>query len=223
MSITEKENLLFERWKKKREGFVSDGIVDEGAYNSSKIKIVFILKEVNDPDGGDWDLREFVREGARRQTWDNITRWVYGIKNLDREINWSELSEISSDRKKDMLRSICAINLKKTPGGHTSNNDELWHIAVEEDKYYLSEQLSLYDGADIIICCGSITEYIIHSINIDFLRDPKWKMTSRGVWFHEYKNGKFIISFSHPEARIKSNLLYYGLIDAVKEILAGND
>ena len=33
--------------------------------------------------GEDWDLREFLREGGRKQTWDNVTRWVIGINHLE--------------------------------------------------------------------------------------------------------------------------------------------
>ena len=49
---------------------------------ASSPSIVFILKEVNDPDGGGWDLRQFLRNnGDRPQTWNNVARWVHGIRN----------------------------------------------------------------------------------------------------------------------------------------------
>ena len=43
-------------------------------------------------------------------------------------------------------------------------------------------------------------------------------MTSRGIWYVRDEE-KIIISYSHPEARTKDCLLYYGLVDAVKEIV----
>ena len=42
--------------------------------------------------------------------------------------------------------------------------------------------------------------------------------TTRGVQYYEYEKGKFFIKYAHPEARVADNLLYYGLIDAVKEL-----
>lgn len=48
----------------------------------SDLKLMIILKEVNDRHGGGWDLRKFLRDGARDQTWNNITRWVRGIGTL---------------------------------------------------------------------------------------------------------------------------------------------
>ena len=49
-------------------------------------------------------------------------------------------------------------------------------------------------------------------------REVDWKMTSRGIWY--FRDGKsVVISFSHPEARVKDAYLFYALTDAVKEIM----
>lgn len=221
MGITEKENELFEEWAKDRKDLVKDGVMDEKSYEDTDIKILFVMKEVNDPGGGKWDLKKFIRDGALRQTWDNITRWVKGIRNLDKNLNWEkELATITPEQRKEILKSICVMNLKKSPGGYITDNDLLAKIATE-DKEYLKKQFSLYNP-DIIICCGSSTNYIFNSL-IDFAKKLDWKMTSRGILFHEFSPDKYLISFAHPEARIQDCLLYYGLIDAVKEIrgLAG--
>ncbi|WP_069648988.1 hypothetical protein [Caloranaerobacter ferrireducens] len=209
--ITNNENKLFKLWSQNRPGFVSDGVVCEDSYISAKIKIVYILKEVNDIDGGNWDLREFVRNGARANTWNNITRWTLGIINIDKELCWDEIENITIEQRKKYLKSICVINLKKTPGNYVCNEDELCRIA-KEDKLYLKKQISLYDP-DLIICCG--TSDIYHSI---FNEPVEWKRTNRGIWYYEYKKDKYLISYLHPEARVRDNLLFYGLIDAIKEI-----
>ena len=115
MSISEQENTLFKEWSNKRDHFVTDGVVSEEDYKTSQIKLCFVLKEVNDPgpDGGGWDLREFIRDGARPQTWDNLTRWIIGIRGIDSDIKWSELENIEESDRKQTLLSICAMNLKK--------------------------------------------------------------------------------------------------------------
>lgn len=213
MKIHEKENLLFSKWAKERTGFVADGVIDEDEYLNSRVKIMFVLKEVNDSGGGNWDLREFVREGARQQTWDLITRWVYGIRNLDKEINWSSIENITIGQRKDVLKSICAINLKKSPGGHTTNAEDFYKVALN-DKQYINEQVKLYDP-DLIICCG--TGELFSDLVFEKLQN--WRVTSRGIWYHEFSTNKFLIAYSHPEARVQKCLLYYGLIDALKEIL----
>ena len=213
MNIKESEEELFAEWSAKRPGFVSDGVVDEESYIHSNPRLVFVLKEVNDPGGGGWDLRQFVRDGGRAQTWNNVTRWVEGIRRLPEEIPWSELAEISEEKRHQVLKSIVAVNLKKSPGGHTSNASDVSGVA-DEDKVFLDRQFSLYDP-DIIICCG--TSDTFHWL-VPLCEKPEWKSTQRGVSYHEYKTNKFIIAYSHPEARCASPLLYYGLVDAVREI-----
>ena len=52
MDIREKEEALFGDWRVGLPSFVTDGAVDPGAYLSSWPKILFLLKEVNDKNGG---------------------------------------------------------------------------------------------------------------------------------------------------------------------------
>lgn len=216
ISITQQEESLFSEWREKRPDFVADGVVDEQAYLSKSPKLLFVLKEVNDPDGGEWDLREFLRKGGRPQTWNNITRWVEGIRGLSIDLPWAGLEQVDEERRCNAVRSIAAINLKKSPGGHTSNVEALATIATE-DKVFLNRQFSLY-APDIVICCGSSTSDVFHWL-VDFKNVPDWKTTRRGVQYHEFMPGKHIIRYAHPGARVADNLLYYGLVDAIREIL----
>ncbi len=214
MSITEKEEKLFKLWEAGRKDFVRDGVILENDYSDSFPKIAFILKEVNDPGGGGWDLREFVAEGGRAQTWNNIARWVHGIKNRNNIPNWGFYSEISEDFRKEILKGICVINLKKSPGTHITNMRTL-ESAAESDKEYIRRQYALYEP-DLTICCGTgdlFKKVVGHG-------DKKWRQTKRGIWWYERDVGKYVVSFAHPEARVCSPLLIYGLLDAVNEILA---
>lgn len=115
MSIKDEENSLFGEWKGNREGFVSDGVISEKDYLNSDIKICVVLKEVNDFGGGGWDLREFIADGARSQTWNNVVRWINGIRNIERDISWNEFEDIKKEDRQSSLKSICAMNLKKSP------------------------------------------------------------------------------------------------------------
>jgi hypothetical protein len=214
MSISDLEEHLFSQWKGNREGFVRDGVVSERDYLESNPRIAFILKEVNDPDGGGWDLREFIAEGGRSQTWDNITRWVHGIRNRRSIPNWEFYSQITNEFRIEILKSICAINLKKSPGAHTTDNASLNAVA-NEDKAYIQRQYEIYDP-DLTICggTGDLFKWVVG-------HDPKeWKTTSRGIWWYERDTNKYVISFSHPEARVHNPLLVYGLLDAINEIYA---
>lgn len=213
--IEKQEEKIFREWSQVRKSFCPDGVIDEQTYLESNPKLLFLMKEVNGKKGESLDLKEFIRNGARTQTWDNIARWVYGIRHLDREIEWSELEKINSPEKRVAnLRSICVINLKKSSGANVTDNNDLYNIA-NEDKAFFTRQFDLYEP-DLIIACGSaVTNTFLGIMGID---DPKWLQTIRGIWYFRLNDKTTFISYSHPEARIQDSLLYYGLIDAVKEI-----
>ncbi|MDO6818909.1 hypothetical protein [Zobellia sp. 1_MG-2023] len=113
------------------------------------------------------------------------------------------------------------MNIKKTPGGHTTNVKAL----VKDSslgKTFLERQFRLYfDNAhlkpDCIIACGTQTSRIFQNL-VPFLKNENWGQTTRGVYYNEYEKGKFFIEYAHPEARVADNILYYGLIDAVREL-----
>lgn len=210
----QKEKELFDLWRSQCTGFVADGIVNCTEYEASKYKILYLMKEVN--GGSNWDLREFLRKGGRARTWNNVARWTQGILNSDQEFKWAELSENNEARRQEYLNKICVVNIKKTSGKNTANHKELIKAAIANQEM-LRTQISIYQ-ADIIICCGTEGYYLNHI----FQGDADWQQTSRGIWFgvskDERNNNRIILSFSHPEARVKDCFLYYGIIDAIKEI-----
>ena len=216
MKIEQLEEKLFCKWAHRCPDLVRDGVAHEDTYLASEPRILLVMKEVNDPGGGGWDLREFMREGGRGTTWNNVTRWVKGIRNLERDISWSELEEITEPQRIKALRSIAVMNLKKSPGGHTTKTDILAKGAWD-DRDLLTEQFLLYD-ADLAICCGSIVGDLFDDV-VEVCEHRDWKSTSRGIWYRESRSQKYVVAYSHPQARVSPNLLYYGLVDAVREIL----
>lgn len=221
--LIEQEAALFKEWEKSVPGFSRDGIVDEEQYRKSKPKVMLILKEVNNKDGKAVDLKAFLREGARkrRPTWDNVARWLYGIRHLDQNISWKELSERENLNlwRKDLLPTLCVMNLKKSPGRHTTNKKELASSA-EQDKRYLNQQFELYfqhevTRPDLIIACGTGSTF---TKLIDIPNKEELRHTSRGVPFFRYDETGILIKYVHPEARVPDHFIYYTLIDAIKEV-----
>lgn len=214
MSIQEKEKIIFDKLKRENPTIVEDGVVDEKQYLESKFKIVYVMKEVN--GGSGWNLRDFLFEGGRSQTWDNIARWTEGIFNLQEDFSWKYLTENNEIRRKTYLRKIGTINLKKTPGKHTSNHKEI-SIAATENREIIKQQIELYNP-EIIICCGTSSDFIkcyLESNNVN------WSMTRRGVEYIRNEN-QIIVSFAHPEARVRDAYLYYPLVDAIREIVGSS-
>lgn len=215
MTIKEKEDNLFDRWKIKYNNlnkFVEDGIIDENEYKEPKI--IFIFKEVNDPKKGGWDLREYLQNGGRSQTWDNVSRWAHGIRtNKGSLLDWTKYySEIDNDFRKNELKHIGVINLKKSPGTYVTNDITLVN-AAHEDKLLIQEQYELYDPNWTI--CGGTGDLFKEVAGYN---EKSWNMTKRGIRWFERTNNKYVISYVHPEARVHRPLIIYGLLDAIKEI-----
>ncbi len=216
MNISKKENDLFERWKEKRTPFKSDGVVNPEKFDS---KIVYILKEVNDKNNKEGDLRVYLKKGGQPKTWNNIAIWTFGIINEDKEYNWIELKSRLKEKefRKEMLQKICAFNIKKVPGLGTSNQNIIKKFG-EEDSDYLKDQFELYKDCNLFICCGTPIASIIrkHVLKGSF---KSWTLTSRGISYKEFEPKRFIVSYSHPEARVDNSILYYGLVDGIKEMI----
>lgn len=204
---------------------VRDGVVSEQDYNSpAKKKIVFILKDVNSPDGGGWDLRKLLLEGEISYTWSTVARWVHGINNLDQELDWKvNYAKADQGYRQKQLKSICVMNLKKTIGKGNANEKEIHDFALQEkNQKLLVDQYTLYNP-DFTICGG--TGYLFRKVMEEYIEEKsvsgstQWETTPRGIEYLEAPKGKYIISFSHPEARIHKPLVVYGLLDAIKSIL----
>lgn len=212
MDIKEKE--IFEKLRKIDPSIVEDGIVSEEEYLDSKYKIVYIMKEVN--GGSGWNLKDFLYNGGRSQTWDNVARWTEGLLNINQEYNWSYLEENNEKRRKYYLKKIGVINLKKTPGHHTSEYKKI-SKAASENRNLIKKQVDMYNP-DIIICCGTADDFVKNYLESKLVN---WKMTKRGIQYIKCNN-KIIVSFAHPEARIRDAYLYYALIDGAREILVNS-
>lgn len=212
-TIREQEEALFSEWERERSYLVRDGVVDEQSYVSSTSRVLLVLKEVNDENGGGWDLREYLRKGARWQTWNTVTRWIKGIQQLERDVPWSELGSPDEKMRQEYLRTLCVMNLKKSPGGASADHQEVRAVA-RDGRRFLNRQFALYDP-DIVICGG--TSDIFIEI-IDFDKKPGWRLSTRGLRYWEFAPDKYLLRYYHPQVRYPAPFLYYGLLDAIREV-----
>lgn len=218
--MKKQEKELFARWKKegKRNKFIPDGIIDEQSYLNSQLKVLYILKEVN--GGENWDLAKFLEEGGRAKTWNNVTRWQHGITNIEKEIRWGDIAAISKETRRNQLKNIAVINLKKEPGKAKAIAKHILTYAIEDIKY-LKEQIQIY-SPDIIICCG--TGEIVKELEL-IEKFDKWDNSKHGeplIKFYRTKNqtkSQLIINYYHPAYYGKSTKeLFYPLYKTIKDI-----
>ena len=85
MEQTKNLDQLFEEWSGAVDNLSRDGIVNEGRYDNSHPKTLFVRKE---PNQHERDLRLDAEDAAKKiadrktcgfATWDNLARWSYGI------------------------------------------------------------------------------------------------------------------------------------------------
>lgn len=117
------------------------------------------------------------------------------------------------DFRKKYLQTICVVNVKKSSGSYVADPGMIKE-AAQRDANLLRRQLGIY-RPQVLVLCGTEHSYF-EKIAIN--RHPERMMTKRGIWYVKEPTGRLVISYSHPEARTKDCLLYYGLIDAYKEI-----
>lgn len=219
--------------------FVEDGIVNEKIWSKTFPKIVYVLKETNEHNSCLTKLLnepfltiddKIITDESRRikdlrPTWFNIARWTYGQTNKfksNKKIYWKKLNSNDDWYKKgwlDELKKTAIINIKKTPGKAVSNYEELTNAVTDYGRQTWN-QINYYKP-NIVIFCG-----VSSIFNKYFLKEKKiikkndWKQTKTGYWYFRLEKPKCVyIQFWHPNAHFPNNMMFYSLLDIVKETI----
>ncbi len=204
MGIAEKEERLFKDWEKLRKPFVRDGVVCEDAYQASKLKTAFVLKEYANETDGTYDLRKEELKASKYQTWSKVAKILRGIRMMD-----------LSPRKQEefpceMHPSICAFNLDKI-GGHSGTDMVRLALIAMKDRKFIQRQFAIYDP-DLTFCAGTfdIFRYAVGH------EDIEEKETMQGVPWYERSSNKYVVGINHTADRNRQPV--EDVINAVKEI-----
>ena len=221
------------------DNIVTDGIVNPDQWKKTNPKIVFVLKEtneqetsltdlLNDPFSGKYRIEiedknkrngQIVRD--LRATWFNIARWALGINSLAnttvKPVPWKNISSKSNWYKKDWLeelKNIAVINIKKTVGKEKSEDSELRGAVVDYGN--LTWDQINKTRPNIVIFCG--VGWIFDTYYLKEKQSTiKWKETKTGFLYFENNNTVYI-QFWHPNAHFPHNMMFYALMDIVKEL-----
>lgn len=193
---------LFEKWKQNtglsiaEKTFSPDGVVCPDIWFSgdNQPRTLFVLKETNR-----WcDLCKYViRKDAKWQTWNNIARWTYLLRhfqNMPFEEIWQHVKTISVDQRINNLNHIALLNIKKRPGGKSTNSNSLIEEFERHDKAYIMDEIALFDHIDYIVCCGKGVAHCLSQCYTGL----KWKNHVAIT-----QNGTILIDFVHPQSRLK--------------------
>lgn len=217
MSIRDAENEIFEQWiSRYGKSIVPDGMVYEQAYKTSKIKLMLLLKEVNDDGAGRWDLRGFLNDGGRPATWNPVTTWLKGITSIPDKLPYEEASRTATSQRPELLSPIVCMNLKKYGGGSSTNKKELRAVAKANEDL-LNKQFELYCDLDYVICGGPDVKQLAKEL-IDPIRnaEPWQRMPETKVEYLEFAPQKYAIAFWHPQQRsFKHKEVYDRLVNTI--------
>ena len=188
------EARLITRWRQLEPDLIEDGIVEPKCYFAVSKKVLFLLKEPNDAGGGYWDMRPWIRDGARWQSWNNITRWTQVILSHPQPFEWGALEFVDEEDRKNTLRNIAIVNVKKAPGGGAAIRRDIL-AAAKQNAALIREQIALA-APDIVILCGDplekVYENIYGEINCEWIMGPHNRRVMKG------EKSPDVISFYHP-------------------------
>lgn len=209
------EEDKFKLWP--QEGFNKDGLVDPETFHKAPVKILLLLKEVNTHVQPDGDLRGFLARGAQVDdrippTWRTLTRWIEAIQTR----SMPDLSPVTPDRARKALRQVCAVNLKKTPGG-SSSDDGAVLAAARTHRVALKGQLDLY-RPNYTLCCGPVVGRAVNQWNLIPLVDPQPFPAANGVVRRRTVHHGTLIELFHPAARKSRHELLSQLLGAITDL-----
>lgn len=153
-ALKDAEDVLFEEWRRHLNDppiFIRDGVIEPEGWGRGP-KVLLLLKEPYTSD--EWDFRETVREDRiSHYTWSNAARWAQACRAAPHPPGWPEVEQSTEEFRREVLTSVAIVNVKKTPGGASTNASELLQVA-RRDHAFLHRQFEMY-RPDYTILCGT--------------------------------------------------------------------
>ena len=241
---------LFDDWEKesKKNGldnFVCDGLMFKGEvfknkgfygrkpgnenelWNNSSKRILFLLKDMNDPDEYGLDLREWMGTQnppiITKRFFKNIALWLLGIDEIQENGNFIPFNEANIPEKYSKAfeeKPFAIVNCKKQAGSANISNEELLDY-VEKYGIFLKKQIEILDP-NIIYCGGGSDNQIGTVVTIAFkIIYPKLDFLKVNNWiFFNKKKNIILIDGWHPSYRVLSYIDGYKvMMEKFKEFL----
>ena len=222
--IQEQLNMLYQPCLSSRTRFVPCGLVNEGLYTKSRTKVLWLLKDPNDPEPKvgekwrQWNLPEWILVDIAEKKWGGRTMWkVVGALTYGMQQNSFPpycVSYENEDHICDGLRMIGVTNLKKTGGGSASKNEEI-HAAANDDVDLWTEEIRIM--APHLVVCGGTYWYIKQPLG---LLDKRLQVGSTYAIYDFNGHECVLLDMFHPEYRISCVLHYSFFKDCILELRA---
>ena len=177
-----------------------DGIVNEIEFEKSKLKIAYLLKEVNAPEMKEnWDFISTLYKHANSEeplykTWPNVCMWTAILMDeckFYQECIDTKNGKFNESKYRKYLNYIAVVNLKKTPGVGSSKYEQLTNAVLDYGEL-TKKELSIINPN--LVICGGTFEFakMIYKIGNDEI-----KRLQNGVEYF-IKDKTIFLEFIHP-------------------------
>lgn len=232
------------------EQVLRDGVVDPPLYWSESVRLLFLLKEVNDPAmtknkktkadtlhvRSNYWLLPGLREGGiseNGKAWDNwevIARWTKAILDeVDSIDSWPDIEkDINSTAKSRaaQLRRVAVVNVKKEGGGGSADHAKIGdYFAMTKDLLFAQ----LKQCNPHIIVCGGSSIYQLFRSGVNPAERESELRKHGALFFHwRYPGGETrVVNWFHFGyfSRLTPALkpwAHLGLVKAVRQILGNS-
>lgn len=212
MNKIEQLDKLFDKWRKKPKfqpnghlgQFIPDGIVCVEEYEASPLKVMFVLKDLDDQTPENYYERgmcdEVIKSTNSGKTWNPISEWAHAL------VTDSPCYIRAHELGKESFKKIAIMNLKKASG--KASAERIAEFA-QDDKYEIIREIEICDP-DIIIACGrndvyNVLKTVVFEIESDNENQIVFneKMKHYGHYFNAgeligKKKKILIVEYRHP-------------------------
>ncbi len=198
---------------------IADGVYSPDKYFSKDIRLVWMLKEPYDEDGGGWnylelfdgeDLYESQFKKGHRTTWHPIIYTSHGIQNGFKK--WEEIDYLRDDHElAKIVREVAFINAQKLPSlvGTRTNMDDI-HLSIKKYGDLLIKQVELLNP-NVFIFANTFDAYI------SLLQLQDYELIQNGSCSYIVKDEKLYINAYHPaQTQVGGNIYTNDIVEVVK-------
>ena len=229
--IVSRGQTKFLRIDYEKNGFISDGIVNESGWNNGQApKILFVMKSLSsDIKSVDVDIRSEMRKGTKSRlgitsngfSYLTIGKWAKGLSLTDKERiepYYHKFCDVYA-----WWKSIAVMGLKKENDDETISDPDIIDIYAESDSVEIKKEIEIINP-DIIVCCSTYRTLMTYVFGYEPEDGPIYNSDiMKNNWCNMVPvNGKDSLFIDYVEPCWPYLVAYYGLVNIYQQALISN-